>query len=46
MTKGRGDTSMKNGGWTDGVFHHLGWAERPMIPLSKIQNRIVIPTGA
>ena len=23
---------MKSGGWTEVVFHHLGWAERPMIP--------------
>jgi hypothetical protein len=30
--KGEGNASMKSGCWTDVVFHHLGWAERPMIP--------------
>ena len=25
--KGEGDASMESGCWTEGVFHHLGWAE-------------------
>src|SRR5271156_362585 len=45
MTKGRGDASMKCGGWAEGVFQHLGWAERPMIPLSKNISRNVRGTA-
>ena len=25
VDKGEGDASMESGGWTEGVFHHLGW---------------------
>jgi hypothetical protein len=27
--KGEGEASMENGCWTEGVFHHLGWATGP-----------------
>jgi hypothetical protein len=30
--KGEGGASIESGGWTEVAFHHLGWAERPMIP--------------
>jgi hypothetical protein len=30
--KGEGEASKESGCWTERVFHHLGWARRPMTP--------------
>jgi hypothetical protein len=38
--KGESGVSMKSGGWTEVVFHHLGWAERPMIPPVGMSNSL------
>jgi hypothetical protein len=27
--KGEGEASMESGCWTEGVFHHFGWATGP-----------------
>ena len=35
MTKGRAVLPGESCCWTGAVFHHLGWARRPMTPLSK-----------
>jgi hypothetical protein len=30
--KGEGNLSMESGFWTEGIFHHLGWAVGPRTP--------------